>query len=169
MSSQVSKSIKEACSLLADQSKTGYTADMLVNVQDILKAAQKVDEAGYFIEDVSCLDMKEGFMVVYHFAHFEKKGRVCLRAIVDRDKPDVPSVSSIYPGADWHERECYDFFGINFVKHPNLIPLLLDPEHDGPPPLIKEEGKRKDIYQLYPGLTGSTVSPDSKEFAEAIN
>ncbi len=147
---------------------TGYDLDYFVASQDLLKAVRKMDETEYFLEDVSCLDMQEGFQLVYHFDRFHQPGRVVLRVIVSRDNPVVPSISSIYPGADWHERECYDFFGVQFQNHPNLIPLLLDPEFDGPPPLLKDESARKDLEQIYPYLTHTPVSVDSDDFLQAI-
>ena len=161
--------LMEACSGLGEQSNTGYRANIFVIAEDLMEAVSILDRAGYFIEDISCLDMQEGFQAVYHFDRFEIPFRVCLRVSISRETPELPSISSIFPGADWHERECSDFFGIRFTGHPNLIPLLLDPEHDGPPPLVKEESLRKDMHQLYPGWTGTPIKPGSDEFSEAIN
>jgi len=42
----------------------------------------------------------------------------------------VPTISAVFPGANWHERETHDFFGIRFAGHPNLIPLLLPEDAD---------------------------------------
>ena len=51
----------------------------------------------------------------------------------------MPSVASVWPGANWHEREAHDFFGIKFVGHPNLEPFLL-PEDSVFHPLRKDYG-----------------------------
>ncbi|MFP4083499.1 MAG: NADH-quinone oxidoreductase subunit C [Desulfonatronovibrio sp.] len=157
------------CSTCADQNARGCAADIFMKAADVARAAAKLNEAGYFIEDISCVDMREGFLLVYHFDCFQAHHRVTLRTLVSKTSPELPSISAIYPGADWHERECYDFFGVKFTDHPNLIPLLLDPEHDGPPPLIKKEKDLKDMYELFPGWTAETISPDSPRFSEAIN
>ena len=63
--------------------------------------------------------------------------RVTIRTRVPRSKPEVPTISQIYPGANWHERETHDFFGIIFVGHPYLVPLLL-PEDADYHPLLKD-------------------------------
>jgi NADH-quinone oxidoreductase subunit C len=74
---------------------------------------------------------------VYDFNHYQSFCRVVLRTRVPRSKPEVPTISQIYPGANWHERETHDFFGITFVGHPYLIPLLL-PEDADYHPLLKD-------------------------------
>ncbi len=75
--------------------------------------------------------------VVYDFNHYESLCRVVIRARVPRNQPEVPTISQIYPGANWHERETHDFFGITFVGHPYLEPLLL-PEDADYHPLLKD-------------------------------
>ena len=75
--------------------------------------------------------------VVYDFNHFDELCRVVIRTRVDRDTPEVPTISHIYQGANWHERETHDFFGIIFTGHPNLEPLLL-PEDADFHPLLKD-------------------------------
>ncbi len=148
---------------------TGYDYDCFLAPQELLKAVTKLDHADFFLEDVSCVDMQEGFQVVYHFDRFSQPGRVVLRVMISRENPEIPSIYDIFPGAAWHERECFDFFGVRFTGHPNLIPLLLDPEHQGPPPLLKEETALKDLNQLYPDRVHTPVSPDSEEFVKEIN
>lgn len=159
----------QACSSCSDQNRLGSAADIFMRPADISRAAARLNETGYFIEDISCMDVLEGFLLVYHFDCFQTHHRITLRILISKKNPEIPSISGIYPGADWHERECFDFFGVRFTNHPNLIPLLLDPEHDGPPPLIKKEKDLKDMYELYPGWTAETISPDSPQFSEAIN
>ncbi len=56
-----------------------------------------------------------------------------LRVLANREKPEVPSVCSIWKTADWHEREAYDFFGIQFLGHPNLTRILLPADWEGHP------------------------------------
>lgn len=148
---------------------TGYDVDRFISADRLLDAVRKVDQAGFFLEDVSCVDMQEGFLLVYHFDRFERPGRLVLRVMIPRETPEIPSIYEIYPGAAWHERECFDFFGVQFTGHPNLIPLLLDPEHQGPPPLLKEESARKDLPQLYPDRVHTPVSVDSEDFDREIN
>jgi NADH-quinone oxidoreductase subunit C len=56
-----------------------------------------------------------------------------LRVVLDREKPEVPSLSGIWKTADWHEREAFDFFGIQFIGHPNLTRILLPADWEGHP------------------------------------
>lgn len=75
--------------------------------------------------------------VVYDFFHYEENCRVVFRTRIPRDNPEVPTISSIYQGANWHERETHDFFGVRFLGHPDLTPLLL-PEDADFHPLLKD-------------------------------
>jgi len=75
--------------------------------------------------------------IVYDFNHYSSFCRLTVRVRVPRSNPKIPTISAIYPGADWHERETHDFFGIKFIGHPNLIPLLL-PEDADYHPLLKD-------------------------------
>jgi NADH-quinone oxidoreductase subunit C len=147
---------------------TGYDLDYFVAPGDLPDAARKLDQADFFLEDISCVDMQEGFQIVYHFDRFDQPGRVGLRVMLDRETPEIPSIHDIYPGANWHERECFDFFGIIFTGHPNLLPLLLDPDHQGPPPLIKKESDRKDLNELYPDRVHTPVDVRSEKFVREI-
>jgi NADH-quinone oxidoreductase subunit C len=56
-----------------------------------------------------------------------------LRVILDRSKPTVSSVSSVWRTADWHEREAFDFYGIQFDGHPDLRRILLPEDWEGHP------------------------------------
>ena len=57
-------------------------------------------------------------------------------------------MAAVFSGADWHERECFDFFGVEFLNHPGLNPLLLPDDMDAHP-LIKEKDRRS-IFSLLP-------------------
>ncbi|MBP6055851.1 MAG: NADH-quinone oxidoreductase subunit C [Cytophagaceae bacterium] len=56
-----------------------------------------------------------------------------LRVVLDRENPELPSLSGIWKTADWHEREAFDFFGIQFIGHPNLTRILLPADWEGHP------------------------------------
>lgn len=73
---------------------------------------------------------EDSFEVVYDFNHFQELCRVALRVRVPRSLPQLPTISDIYPGANWHEREAHDFFGLVFTGHPDLSPLLLPEDAD---------------------------------------
>jgi len=74
----------------------------------------------------------ERFEVVYHLLSPTKNQRIRLKVRTDDEIP-VPSITSVFPGADWFEREAYDFYGILFSGHPDLRRILTDYGFDGYP------------------------------------
>ena len=126
--------------LQRDYSVHGYHLDAQVAPDQLIEAITILDEAKYFIESITGVDwIKEDQLeVIYDFSRYDfDLCRVVIRTRVDRKKPIVPSITGIYAGANWHERETHDFFGIKFTGHPHLIPLLL-PEDADFHPLLKD-------------------------------
>jgi NADH-quinone oxidoreductase subunit C len=74
----------------------------------------------------------ERFEVVYHFMSPTQNARIRLKVTTDEATP-VPSICSVFPGADWFEREAYDMYGILFTGHPELRRLLTDYGFEGYP------------------------------------
>ena len=72
------------------------------------------------------------FDVVYHLMSPTQNARIRVKVETDEDTP-VPSVTEIYPGAEWFEREAYDMYGILFSGHPDLRRILTDYGFDGHP------------------------------------
>jgi NADH-quinone oxidoreductase subunit C len=72
----------------------------------------------------------EELCVVYHLHNLEDNARLRMKIYVPIDKPDVFSATSLFSGANWMERETYDFFGVNFIGHPNLTRILNVDEMD---------------------------------------
>jgi len=70
--------------------------------------------------------------IVYHLTSMTYRRRVRLEVAVPVDTP-VPSVTSVYPTADWQERETYDMFGVIFTGHPNLTRILMPDDWEGHP------------------------------------
>jgi len=71
------------------------------------------------------------FTVVYHLISFRNNCDVRLKVALNQEDLDVPTVISVYPNANWYEREAWDMFGINFVGHPSLFRILLPPTWEG--------------------------------------
>ncbi len=123
-----------------DYAVHGYHIDAQVAPDRLLEAVALVDGAEFFIESITGVDwIKEGQMeVIYDFCRYDfDLCRVVIRTRVPRSNPVVPTITGIYAGANWHERETHDFFGIVFDGHPHLIPLLL-PEDADYHPLLKD-------------------------------
>ena len=72
------------------------------------------------------------FDVVYHLLSPRQNVRIRLKIMTDEDTP-VPSITPVFPGADWFEREAYDLYGIVFSGHPDLRRILTDYGFDGHP------------------------------------
>jgi NADH-quinone oxidoreductase subunit C len=66
----------------------------------------------------------EELAVVYHLHSLSNNVRLRVKVYVPSDKPDVYTATKLFSAANWMERETFDFFGINFVGHPNLIRIL---------------------------------------------
>ena len=117
----------------------GTDLDVTVPSTSICAAAQILDDARFTIEAVTGVDwIAENQMeVVYDFTLFATGQRVTVRTRIPRDNPELPTISCIYSGANWHEREAHDFFGIVFIGHPNLSPFIL-PEDSSFHPLRKD-------------------------------
>ena len=141
--------------LPSEYARSGSRWEVLLTPAQLVAAAAAALAEGYFLEDVSVLDVSEGFCVVYHFDHWENPGRVTLKVVIPHDQPEIPTISHIHSGADWHERESFDFFGVIFTGHPNLKPLLL-PDDLGFHPLLKKPEDRKSLKDL-------TASPQAAE------
>ncbi len=84
---------------------------------------------------LSVVDYENHFEVVYHLYSLEKNHRFVVKTTVPYEAPNVPSLISVWPGADWYEREGHDLFGVVFDGHPNLAPLLLYEGFEGYPGL----------------------------------
>ncbi|MBS1919192.1 MAG: NADH-quinone oxidoreductase subunit C [Bacteroidetes bacterium] len=68
--------------------------------------------------------------VVYHLHNLQDNIRVCFKVLTDINQPDIYTATGLFSSANWMERETYDFFGVNFVGHPNLKRILNVDEMD---------------------------------------
>ncbi len=84
------------------------------------------------ISGVDYLDRPERFDIVYHLLSYKHNLRVRVRICTDESSP-VPSVVSVFPSADWYEREIWDLYGVAFEGHPDLRRILTDYGFSGHP------------------------------------
>lgn len=104
------------------------------------------------------------------FAHVQSTSRhwgVTLKTDVDEQAPAVESWVAVYPGADWHERECWEMYGIDFTGHPKIRHLYLPAEFEGHP-LRKDFALLAREVKPWPGLVDVEPMPgdDSEEGEE---
>jgi NADH-quinone oxidoreductase subunit C len=89
-----------------------------------------------YISDVTCVDWyptEPRFEVVYHLLSIPRKERVRLKVRLEGDSPVVESVTSVWPGANYFEREVFDLFGIRFSEHPYLRRIQMPENWEGHP------------------------------------
>jgi NADH-quinone oxidoreductase subunit C len=106
--------IREACALLRDDPGCAFN----------------------FLSDVTCVDWypsEPRFEVIYHLLSIPQKERVRLKVRLNGDAPVVESVTSVWPGANFFEREVYDLFGIRFTGHPYLRRIQMPEDWEGHP------------------------------------
>ncbi len=124
-------SIVEICKFLRDDEELSF--DLLVDLCGVDRAKRK-----------------DRFEVVYHLVSLKNKFRLRLKTRVDEKDCEVESVTSVYPTANWHERETYDMFGIIFKNHPDLRRMYMPEEFEYYP-------LRKDFPLI--GIPGSLQLP----------
>lgn len=132
-------------------SRTGYSG-YLVKPENLVEVAQVLrDELGYdYLSSVTGVDyLPENKMeVVYHFYRTTGGGALVIKTQVDRENPLVPSLTPLFPGAEFQEREAWDLLGIRFENHPDLRRILTWEGFHGHPlrkdwkePFFEEEAK----------------------------
>jgi NADH-quinone oxidoreductase subunit C len=135
----------------------GELIDALVRLRD------QPDLSFGFLSSVTATDhpgKDPRFWVVYELRSVEHAHRLRLKVGLPGDDPHVPSVTTLFPTADWHERETREMFGIHFEGHPKPVKLLLSEPFEGQPlrkdfPLMSREAKP------WPGLVeGEPVEDD---------
>jgi NADH-quinone oxidoreductase subunit C len=103
----------------------------------IRAAAAAVQAAGYnFFEDMTAVDWfpsSPRFQLSYHILSHSFKERIRLCAWLDETDPSAESITSLWPAANFYEREVFDLFGIRFEGHPNLRRILLPDDWEGHP------------------------------------
>jgi NADH-quinone oxidoreductase subunit C len=123
-------------------------------IVDICKFLKEESDLSFnLLADLCGIDMytpMKRFGVIYNLYSFKTKHRIRLKTFVEEDNPKVPSVTSIWGTANWHERETYDMFGIIFEGHPDLRRVYMPEEFEYHP-------LRKDFPLM--GIPGSLELP----------
>ncbi|QES56088.1 dehydrogenase [Streptomyces venezuelae] len=105
-----------------------------------------------------------GFRICAHVASLEnhRVRRLLLRTTVPHSAASLPSAVAVYAGAEWHERETFEMFGVTFTDHPHLVPLLLPENFEGHP-LRKDFVLAARVAKAWPGAKepGETHDPDA--------
>jgi NADH-quinone oxidoreductase subunit C len=91
-----------------------------------------------FLFCLTCVDYKTNLTMVYHLRSTSLRHEMVVKSVLDRNKPEIQSVSGIWKTADFHEREAYEMFGVVFLNHPDLRLLILPDGWEGKNPMRKD-------------------------------
>lgn len=125
-----------------------------------------------FFEFLAGVDREDqGFEVVTHLYATSHRRHITLKTLAPggRDNPTVPTLTGVYRGANWHERETYDMFGVEFEGHPQLTPRILTTEDFEGWPLRKDFLLSTREAKPWPGLKepGEPAGDDGADAPEA--
>jgi NADH-quinone oxidoreductase subunit C len=125
------------------------TDDVLVAPDRIVDAALYLrDKLGYtYLSDIAVVDylLAGVFELVYRFYHVEGGSSLLLKTRMSREAPELPALTPHWPGANFHEREAFDLYGVNFVGHPFLQRIYMWDEFEGFP-MRKDFPRQGDKY-----------------------
>jgi NADH-quinone oxidoreductase subunit C len=107
-----------------------------------------VDRSTFKFDDDS---QKGGLEVLVHLYSPDKIWHVNLHVPLDFDAPVCPSITGVFRGAEWHEREAAEMFGIHFTDHPNLTTLYLSEDFEGHPMLKSFKLPARSFVKDWPG------------------
>lgn len=124
-----------------------------IRAEDVLRVCQFMrDRPALYFDYLECLSavdlgVADGRLaVVYHLMSIPCGHRIVLKCFVPRavEAARVPSVTSVWRGADWHEREAYDLMGVWFEGHPDLRRILMPEDWEGHP--LRKDYKNPEFY-----------------------
>ncbi|MDP4261031.1 MAG: NADH-quinone oxidoreductase subunit C [Bacteroidota bacterium] len=122
--------------------ESGEWLNMIIPPGNLLQAAQLLrnDPALNFdyLFCQTCVDFKTNLTMVYHLTSTDHRQPVVVKVQLDRNKPEIETVSHIWRTAEFHEREVYEMFGVNFLNHPDLRLLILPDGWEGKNPMRKD-------------------------------
>ena len=115
------------------------------SIADVAKYLKEEPELAF--DSLMCLsgvDTGETLAVVYHLFSTQHRHRIILKTEAPKDNPHVPTVEQIWKTANWHEREAFDLFGVNFDGHSDLRRILLSDDWEGYP--LRKDYKPPESY-----------------------
>lgn len=121
-----------------DYKRRGYHLDVSLATDKVRDLAELLLRHRFYLVFESAVDLAPDMEIIYQFARHSSPCRIMARSFARRDGA-MPTISDIYHGANWHERETKDMFGVRFEGHPYLQPLLLPEENADLKPLRKSE------------------------------
>jgi NADH:ubiquinone oxidoreductase subunit C len=87
---------------------------------------------------LTCIDWKTHLTMVYHLSSTRHRHNIVVKSKLDANNPEIETVSKIWKTAEFHEREVYEMFGVNFMNHLDLRLLILPDGWEGKKPMLKD-------------------------------
>jgi NADH:ubiquinone oxidoreductase subunit C len=106
-----------------------------------LLAGQLRQDASLFFDYLfclTCIDWKTHLTMVYHLDSTKFRHNIVIKSKLASGNPAIETVSDIWKTANFHEREVYEMFGVNFLDHPDLRLLILPDGWEGKKPMLKD-------------------------------
>ena len=129
--------VKALADLATDAKFDRGELTITVGRENIIAATKAVQQAGYnFFEDVTAVDWypsEPRFQISYSILSHKLKQRIRLVVRLDGDAPSLDSITSVWPSANFYEREVFDLFGVHFGGHPNLRRIMMPEDWKGHP------------------------------------
>ena len=101
----------------------------LVQICKDLKRSKKM----IFLNYLTALEIKAGYQSIIQIENHETMEFLVIKATTSKENPNIPSLSGVFPNANWFEREAYDMIGIHYDGHPNLTRILNPDDWEGYP------------------------------------
>ena len=135
VSKETLQQIQTGCSAVIEFEENLVKSPLLFKQGDFLAFMTMLKDKYDFVmlSNISAVDYPEYFEVVYHLTATEAYKEVIIKVQLEKDKAQLPSVTGIWPTADFQEREQFDLMGIIFTGHPNLKRILLTDDFVGHP------------------------------------
>ena len=122
--------------------ETGEWLNISIEPKDWLPLAQQLRHEETLQFDylfcLTCIDFKTNLTMVYHLTSTIFRHNIVIKSALSKDNPEIGSVSQIWKTADFHEREVYEMFGVDFLNHPDLRLLILPDGWEGKNPMRKD-------------------------------
>ena len=121
--------------------ESGQWLNITIDLKDWLSFAQQLRRDEKLLFDylfcVTCVDWKTHLSMVYHLTSTTLRHNIVVKTILNNDVPKIETVSHIWKTAEFHEREVYEMFGVNFLHHADLRLLILPDGWEGKNPMRK--------------------------------
>ncbi len=135
MSEQTEKLIRDSSpDAVLETTDVFGTLNVKITPASLVGICEMLHEHGFdYLADVTAIDWQDRIEVVYQLTALERNEKLALRVDLDRDKPEIDTLTQIWKGANYQEREVFDLMGVVFTGHPDLRRILLPEDWEGFP------------------------------------